>query len=80
MRDIYRRLGIGGFDQAEGKMRDFLAERSEHQVSRYEMPLQLKRKVVERLAPYIDRFGYREKVEKALAGEPKPAIPARQPS
>ncbi|MEX2166218.1 MAG: sulfotransferase [Methyloceanibacter sp.] len=80
MRDIYRRLGISGFDQAEGKMRDFLAERSEHQVSRYVMPLQLKRKVVERLKPYIDRFGYREKVEKALAGEPAPVVPARQPS
>jgi hypothetical protein len=61
-------------------MRDFLAERSEHHVSSYEMPLPLKRKIVERLKPYIDRFGYREKVEKALAAKPKPTAPTRQPS
>ncbi|MBM3544588.1 MAG: sulfotransferase [Alphaproteobacteria bacterium] len=74
MRDIYRRLDIGDFTQAEGKMRDFLAERSEHKVSRYEMPLPLKRKVIERLKPYIDRFGYRETVDKALSA----AMPARE--
>ena len=36
MRDIYRRLDIPNFDQAEAPMREFLAERSEHNVSRYE--------------------------------------------
>ncbi len=66
MRDIYRRLDIPGFDQAEAPMRAFLAERSEHKVSRYELPAALKRKVVERLKPYIDRFGYRDAVEAAL--------------
>jgi hypothetical protein len=65
MRDIYRRLDIPGFDQAEAPMRAFLAERSEHKVSRYELPAALKRKVVERLKPYIDRFGYREAVDAA---------------
>ena len=50
MRDIYRRLDIPGFDQAEAPMRAFLAERSEHKVSRYELPAALKRKVVERLS------------------------------
>ena len=38
MRDIYQRLDIPDFDQAEAPMREFLAERSEHKVSRYEMP------------------------------------------
>ena len=66
MRDIYRRLDIPGFDQAEAPMRAFLAARSEHKVSRYELPARLKRKVVERLKPYIDRFGYRAAVEAAL--------------
>lgn len=79
MRDIYRRLDIGDFAKAEGKMRDFLAERSEHKVSRYEMPRDLKRKVVERLAPYIDRFGYRETVEAALDPEPAAKSPASAP-
>ncbi len=43
MRDIYAKLGIEGFAQAEGPMREFLDERSEHQVSRYELPKSLKR-------------------------------------
>ncbi len=83
MRDIYRRLDIPGFDQAEAPMRAFLAERSEHKVSRYEMPLPLKRKIVERLKPYIDRFAYRDAVEAALRAEPaskgaSPKAPVRE--
>jgi len=68
MRDIYAKLGIEGFAKAEGPMREFLDERSEHQVSRYELPKSLKRKVIVRLKPYIDRFGYRESVDAALGG------------
>ena len=87
MRDIYRRLDIPGFDQAEAPMREFIAERSEHKVSRYEMPLALKRKIVERLKPYIDRFGYRDAADAALRGEssvkgasPKAPVREREPS
>lgn len=68
MRDIYAKLRIEGFAKAEGPMREFLDERSEHQVSRYELPKSLKRKVIVRLKPYIDRFGYRESVDAALGG------------
>jgi hypothetical protein len=77
MRDIYRRLDIPNFDQAEAPMREFLAERSEHKVSRYDMPADLKRKVIDRLKPYIDRFGYRAAVEASLAGAPGTA-PVRE--
>ena len=87
MRDIYRRLDIPGFDQAEAPMREFIAERSEHKVSRYEMPLALKRKIVERLKPYIDRFGYRDAADAALRGEssvkgasPKAPVREKEPS
>lgn len=79
MRDIYARLGIGGFAGAEAPMRAFLAERAEHRVSRYDMPAALKRKVAERLKPYIDRYGYREAVDTALgagAGTPERAAQA----
>jgi omega-hydroxy-beta-dihydromenaquinone-9 sulfotransferase len=78
MRDIYTRLDIPNFDQAEGQMREFLAERSEHKVSRYDMPLELKRKIVARLKPYIDRYGYRDAVDKALAAKPAATAPARE--
>jgi hypothetical protein len=79
MRDHLPAPRHSGFEGAEAPMRAFLAERSEHKVSRYEMPMALKRKVVARLKPYIDRFGYRDAVEAALRREPTPApkAPAR---
>jgi hypothetical protein len=80
MRDIYRRLDIPGFDQAEAPMREFLGERSEHKVSRYELPDELKRKVIDRLKPYIDRFGYRAAVEASLAGTAKTPQRETEPS
>jgi omega-hydroxy-beta-dihydromenaquinone-9 sulfotransferase len=73
MGNIYAKLGLEGFAEAEGPMREFLGERSAHQVSRYELPEPLKRKVITRLKPYIDRFGYRLAVDAALGDAPKPA-------
>jgi hypothetical protein len=65
-------------------MREFLAERSDHAVSQYELPDALKRKIIDRLRPYIDRFGYRDTVEAAIAGnagaKPKPALTESEPS
>jgi hypothetical protein len=81
MRDIYARLDIGDFATAEAPMRAYLDTQKEHRVSEYEMPLELKRKVVERLAPYIDRFGYREAVKRELAKAPvAKAVPEPQAS
>ena len=59
-------------------MREFLRTRSEHRVSRYELPEKLKRKIIERLKPYIDRFGYRDAVDASLAGGPAKS-PQREP-
>jgi omega-hydroxy-beta-dihydromenaquinone-9 sulfotransferase len=78
MRDIYARLGIEGFAEAETPMRDFLGERSEHQVSRYELPEPLRGKVIARLKPYIDRFGYRAAVDASLAAKLKAKPPVRE--
>jgi hypothetical protein len=80
MRDIYRRLDIKGFDQAEAPMRDFIGERKEHRVSRYELPEKLKRKVIDRLKPYIDRFGYRAAIERKPETIAKAPARAREPS
>ncbi len=74
MREIYSRLDIGGFDQAEGPMREFLGERKEHRVSRYELPEQAQAEGDRPLKPYIDRFGYRQAVE----GRPAPAPKAKE--
>jgi hypothetical protein len=79
MRDIYAKLDIGDFNQAEAPMRAYLEAQKEHRVSEYELPPELKRKIIERLSPYIDRFGYREAVMRETAralptgGEKEPA-------
>jgi hypothetical protein len=75
MRGTYERLGIGDFSAAEGPMREYLEAQAEHKVSEYEMPLALKRKIVDRLGPFIDRYGYREAATRAL-GTAKGAAPA----
>ena len=76
MREIYATLGIGGFDEAEGPMRAYLDAQKEHRVSEYELPMELKRKIIARLGPYIDRFGYREAVLRESAGRAASALPA----
>jgi omega-hydroxy-beta-dihydromenaquinone-9 sulfotransferase len=65
IRGIYEKLGIGDFAAAEGPIRDYLAAQSEHKVSEYEMPAALKKKIVERLVPFIDRFGYHDAVSRS---------------
>jgi len=66
MRDVYARLGIPGFAAAEAPMRAYLEAQAEDRISEYELPAALKRKVIARLGPYIDRFGYRDAVMAAL--------------
>jgi hypothetical protein len=62
LRDLYVKLKIGDFESARPRMQAYLDAQDDHRVSEYEMPAELKRKVVERLKPYIDRYGYREAV------------------
>ena len=77
MRDVYAKLGIGDFAEAEGPMRAILSDRSDHRISSYRLPRPIMRKVADRLAPYIDRFGYREIVAQALEQAPRATAPAR---
>ncbi|MCJ7599019.1 MAG: sulfotransferase, partial [Methyloceanibacter sp.] len=62
LRDLYQRLDIGDFDSAGPRMQAYLDAQKEHRVSDYELPPELKRKLIERLKPYIDRYGYREAI------------------
>jgi hypothetical protein len=77
MRGVYAKLGIGGFDEAEGPMRAILSDRSDHRISSYRLPSPIMRKIAGRLAPYIDRFGYRDSVAAALAEAPAEAVSER---
>jgi hypothetical protein len=80
MRDIYAKLCIGDFAAAEGPMRAYLDAQKEHRVSEYELPPELKRKVVERLGPYIDRYGYRDAVSRGTsAAKTAAATPVAEP-
>jgi hypothetical protein len=78
MRNIYRRLDIGDFAAAEGPIRGYLDSQKDHRVSEYEMPLEVKRKVVERLGAYVDRYGYREAVTRSMS-KTASAKPVREP-
>ena len=80
MRDIYAKLGIGDFAEAEAPIRAYLDAQKEHRVSEYELPPELKRKVIERLGPYIDRYGYREAVLRGTASaKTATAAPVAEP-
>jgi hypothetical protein len=82
MRGIYERLGLSGFDEAEGPMRATLTDRSDHRVSSYRLPQPLAKRIADRLQPFIDRYDYRAAVDKALQAEaPAPsAVRETEPS
>ena len=84
MRSVYGRLGISDFSDAEGPMRAILSDRSDHRISSYRLPQPIAWKIAERLAPYIDRFGYRDIIDAALGPDTetdrKTAVPEREPS
>ena len=67
MRDIYGKLRIDKFDEAEGPMRATLDDRVDHKVSTYKMPKDLTQRIAARLKPFIDTHGYREAVAAAIA-------------
>jgi omega-hydroxy-beta-dihydromenaquinone-9 sulfotransferase len=73
MAGLYRSLDIGDFGRAEAPMRAYLDAQKEHRISEYELPPALKRKVIERLGPYIDRFGYRGAVKGGAAALSRPS-------
>jgi hypothetical protein len=65
LRDLYAKLRIGDFKAARPRMQAYLDAQKQHRVSEYDVPPELKRRLIERLKPYIDRYGYRE----AIGGE-----------
>ena len=80
MRDIYRRLDLPKFEEAEGPMRATLSDRSDHRVSSYRLPTPVAKKIADRLGPFIDRYGYRDAVEAALKDEAPAPVRETEPS
>jgi omega-hydroxy-beta-dihydromenaquinone-9 sulfotransferase len=58
LREIYEKLNLGDFAAVEPGMRVYLDNRSEHKTSQYELPPKLKARILERMKPMMDRFGY----------------------
>ncbi|MEG6509261.1 sulfotransferase [Methyloligella sp. 2.7D] len=58
LRETYEKLDIGDFSAAEPKMQAYLDSRSEHKTSEYELPADIKARIVERMKPLMDRYGY----------------------
>jgi hypothetical protein len=53
-------------------MRAIIADRSDHRVSSYVLPRPVARRIAERLAPFIDRYGYHDAVDAAIKAAPAP--------
>ncbi len=70
LREMYEKLGIGDFSQAEPKMRALLESRSEHKTSQYELPADIKSRILERMKPHMERYGYLDQPGAADAQQP----------
>lgn len=66
LRRIYDELDLGDFARAEAAVDDYLAGTKDYRTNAYELPLEKRKLVRARWGPYIDRFGYREAVERAV--------------
>lgn len=62
LRDVYAKLELGDFARTEEAVDAYLAAVSGHERNVFEMPDDLREKIVKRWGGYIDRFGYRETV------------------
>ena len=65
LRTIYEQLDLGPFDETAGAVDAYLDARDAHRPASYDLTDATRRKIIERLGPYIDRFGYGGAVEKA---------------
>ena len=63
MKDVYRQLGLRGFDHAEAAMTAYLRGQGEYQPNVFELTEGLRAKITKRWAGYIKRFGYQDAVK-----------------
>ena len=65
LREIYRSLDLGPFEDISTQVDAYLAGREPHQPATYDTAEATRKKIISRLGPYIDRFGYRKAIEGA---------------
>jgi len=71
MEMLYDRLGLGGFEEYEPRLKEYLADISGYETNRYELTPARRAEIARRWGPVIRRYGYRDEepvptVEKAL--------------
>lgn len=62
MKQVYRQLDLGDFDQAGAGMDAYLEGQGEYKPNVFNLPGELRAKIIKRWAGYIARFGYRDAV------------------
>ena len=63
MREVYRQLDLGGYDRAASGMDAYLKGQGEYNPNVFELPGDLRKKIIKRWAGYIKRFGYGDAVK-----------------
>ncbi|MGE0608096.1 MAG: sulfotransferase [Pirellulales bacterium] len=58
LRAIYDQLELDGFEEALPAFQEHLAGQSDYQPNRHQMPAELKAKIADRWADFIQRYGY----------------------
>ena len=76
LRRIYEQLDLGDFARAEAAVDAYLAGIKDYKTNEYQLPPEKRALILERWAPYIDRFGYRP----ALDAPPERAEAAEEPA
>ncbi len=62
MKTVYKQLDLGNFAQAEAGMGAYLEGQGEYKPNVFNLPEDLREKIINRWSDYIDRFGYRNAV------------------
>lgn len=63
LKDVYRQLKLGDFARVKGAVDAYLSGQGAYTPNVFELSDELKEKIVQRWAGYIDRFGYRDEIE-----------------
>ncbi|MEM8743332.1 MAG: sulfotransferase [Pseudomonadota bacterium] len=65
LKDVYKQLDLGDYERVEGAVKAYLSEKGTYTPNVFELPEDLREKIVARWSGYIDRFGYKKEVKAA---------------
>ena len=65
MRAIYQQLQLGGYDEALPAFKQYFADRADYKTNRFQLSPQERAEIARRWRPYMERYGYAEKLVEA---------------